>query len=65
MGVLFKTWLDAGATFSDDRVYRYRLWRIWSEVEPVVGFCMLNPSTADPRQPDGPQPWRATSVTGG
>lgn len=39
-------WLDTGAIFSDDGAYRYRLWRIWSEVEPTIAFCMLNPSTA-------------------
>lgn len=45
-------WIDAGATFSDDRTYRYRLWRIWSEIEPAVAFCMLNPSTADETKED-------------
>lgn len=44
---LFGRWLDAGATFDPNRIWRYRLWRIWSEVEPAIGFCMLNPSTAD------------------
>lgn len=40
--------IDSGATFSDDRSYRYSLWRWWG-----VGngqkccFVMLNPSTAD------------------
>lgn len=40
-------WIDAGATFSPCRAYRYRLWRMWSETEPAMAFCMLNPSTAD------------------
>ena len=35
----------AGARFSGDDRYRYRLWRRWSP-GPVIGFCMLNPSTA-------------------
>lgn len=39
-------WLDAGATFSPCLAYRYRLWRLWSEIEPAIGFLMLNPSTA-------------------
>lgn len=40
------TLLDCGATLSPDRRYRYRLWRIWSELAPPAAFCMLNPSTA-------------------
>lgn len=36
-----------GAIFSPDRVYRYRLWRVWDPSKPRVNFCMLNPSTAD------------------
>ena len=39
--------MDRGATFSDDRVYRYRLWRIWNPGRPRMTFVMLNPSTAD------------------
>lgn len=38
---------SAGAVFSQDRKYRYRLWRIWDESKPVCAFIMLNPSTAD------------------
>lgn len=41
---LFET---GGATFSDDAVYRYRLWRRWNEDHPTIAFVMLNPSTAD------------------
>lgn len=40
----------SGAEFSEDRVYRYKLWRHWgpeSEPSKVACFCMLNPSTAD------------------
>lgn len=36
----------SGAAFSDCRLYRYRLWRQWSDLPPAV-FVMLNPSTAD------------------
>lgn len=40
--------MNSGATFSEDRVFRYRLWRTWAEGMPrtlvVIG---LNPSTAD------------------
>jgi len=27
--------------------YRYRLWRIWDDSLPLLGWIMLNPSTAD------------------
>ncbi len=39
-----------GANFSDDRVYRYRLWRQWERHAPVANFLMLNPSYADEKQ---------------
>lgn len=35
-----------GAKFSDDRKYRYALWRIWDK-RPPIAFIGLNPSTAD------------------
>ncbi|MAX82399.1 MAG: hypothetical protein CL843_19750 [Crocinitomicaceae bacterium] len=38
---------NSGAVISDCGKYRYRLWRIWDKSKPLVGFCMLNPSTAD------------------
>lgn len=41
-----------GAIFSDDRDYRYRLWRTWDVDLPLVGFIMLNPSTADETEDD-------------
>ena len=34
------------ARFSEDRIYRYALWRQWSGA-PYVAFIGLNPSTAD------------------
>lgn len=36
-----------GAELSDDRNYRYRLWRTWDVEKPTLGWIMLNPSTAD------------------
>ncbi len=35
-----------GAEFSEDRKYRYALWRIWDEGKPLIMFIGLNPSTA-------------------
>lgn len=37
----------SGATFSEDRKYRYALWRIWNESQPLVMFIGLNPSKAN------------------
>lgn len=36
-----------GALLSEDGRYRYRLWRLWDELAPVMTWVMLNPSTAD------------------
>ena len=36
-----------GAIFSQDRTYRYVLWRVWDDQKPYVLFIGLNPSTAD------------------
>lgn len=36
----------AGAEFSDDRRFRFLLWRFWGD-GPLAHFCMLNPSIAD------------------
>jgi len=36
-----------GATFSEDKQYRYSLWRIWDETKPLVMVIGLNPSTAN------------------
>ncbi len=35
------------ATFSRSRIYRYTLWRRWSDGHRYVNFIGLNPSTAD------------------
>lgn len=40
------------AYFSDDRVYRYWLLRIWDDSLPVNCTCGVNPSTADEREND-------------
>lgn len=42
------TWTRGGAEFSDDRAYRFKLWRRWNTgaVGRVVAFVMLNPSDA-------------------
>lgn len=42
----------SGALLSDDRRYRYRLWRTWNDHEPAVAFIMLNPSTVDETEND-------------
>ena len=44
--------LRSGANFSDDRVYRYSLWREWLPKKPRLLFVMLNPSTADENRND-------------
>ena len=36
-----------GAVLSEDRKYRYALWRIWEAEGPKVLFICLNPSKAD------------------
>lgn len=36
-----------GALLSADSLYRYRLWRLWDDLAPVMVWVMLNPSTAD------------------
>lgn len=36
-----------GAEFSEDRKYRYKLWRIWDETKPKAMCIGLNPSTAN------------------
>lgn len=43
---LFDTGTDSGATFSDCRRWRYRLWRVWNPDLPSVAFVGLNPSKA-------------------
>lgn len=40
-----------GAAFSDDRNYRYALWRVWNPDKGLVMFIGLNPSTANETKP--------------
>lgn len=40
------------ATFGPERVYRYRLTRVWKVSLPAVAWIMLNPSTADETEDD-------------
>jgi hypothetical protein len=42
----------SGATFSQCRIYRYALWRIWDESLGMVMWIGLNPSTADETKDD-------------
>lgn len=39
--------MQKGAIFSKDKKYRYKLWRVWDNSKPIVGFIGLNPSLAD------------------
>ena len=38
---------DSGAKFTDDKKYRFALWRIWDEDKPKAMFIGLNPSIAN------------------
>jgi len=42
----------SGAKFSADRLYRYRLWRVWSSDPRRIFFVCLNPSKANEIQSD-------------
>lgn len=42
----------SGAHFSNDRKYRYALWRVWDNKKPLILFIGLNPSTADETKDD-------------
>jgi hypothetical protein len=42
----------SGALFTEDRKYRFALWRIWDEAKPLVMFIGLNPSTANEEEND-------------
>lgn len=39
--------IPQGAIFSDDRKYRYALWRLWSNIHPLLLLIGLNPSDAN------------------
>lgn len=44
--------MNQGAHFSEDRHYRYALWRIWNENKPPVMIIGLNPSRAHESKDD-------------
>jgi hypothetical protein len=39
--------IPSGAIFSEDRAYRYVLWRVWHKNKPMLGQTGLNPSKAN------------------
>src|SRR3990167_10423761 len=39
--------IPKGAIFSEDRRYRYALWRVWNPSKPILGGVGLNPSDAN------------------
>lgn len=43
---------EDGATFSEDRTYRYTLTRWWNPDSPQIAWIMLNPSIADAARND-------------
>ena len=49
---LFDSNKYTGAEFSEDRKYRYKLWRIWDETKNKVQFIGLNPSKANESDQD-------------
>jgi len=44
--------MGRSAVFSECRLWRYELWRIWDESKPYALFICLNPSTADESNDD-------------
>ena len=42
----------SGAIFSDDKIYRYQLWRKWYDGDNFLVFIGLNPSTANEYEHD-------------
>lgn len=39
--------MERNAVLDEAKKYRYDLWRIWDSAKPLLGYVMLNPSTAD------------------
>lgn len=39
--------IPTGAIFSEDRKYRYALWRVWNPNKPILGGVGLNASSAN------------------
>ena len=50
-GIGQSIFVGSGACFSNDRIYRYSLWRRWDN-GPTLNFICLNPSTADETRND-------------
>lgn len=44
--------IPMGAIFSEDRRYRYALWRVWNTTRPILLQIGLNPSKADETRND-------------
>jgi hypothetical protein len=44
--------METGAKISEDRKYRYLLWRIWDKEKPSIMFVGLTPTTADANNDD-------------
>lgn len=51
---------ESKASFSEDRRYRFTLYRRWAEVGQEILFICLNPSTADEEHND-PTVWRCVN----
>lgn len=52
MNIPPRRYWKVGATFSPDRLHRYRLWRRWHHEGPLVCFIGVNPSKADEHDDD-------------
>ncbi len=50
--ITLKEYLDSGAIFSPDRIYRYVLYRKWGTGGKRLNSIGLNPSTADAKNDD-------------
>jgi|GEM_PF-421593 len=44
--------MNKGAILSEDKKYRYQLWRVWNSQLPKIAIVGLNPSTADDKLDD-------------
>lgn len=51
-GPLGEIGIGANAIFSDDKAYRFVLWRIWDVKKPPAMLIGLNPSTANEKTDD-------------
>lgn len=49
---LFDSPETSGAVFSPDGKHRLRLWRVWDASQPVLVWCLLNPSIANGERND-------------